>query len=208
MHSNNPETRKTLLARVRDVTDHAAWQEFVQDYGPLILGWCRRRGLQDADCSEVVQDVLLRLVVAMRDFEYNAGRGKFRGWLRTVTQHAVADFARHHSRPGAGSGDSAVGRLLCSIEDHATIDDLADVLQKQAEIEVLREAEARVKLKCKPTHWEVWRFSVREDMQAAEVAEQLGVTVSEVYVQRSRINKLVREEFLRMDRFTIDPPCT
>jgi len=42
---SSPITRPSLLLRVRDVDDNAAWTQFVEIYTPLIYGYCRSRGL-------------------------------------------------------------------------------------------------------------------------------------------------------------------
>src|SRR5215469_14934073 len=42
-------TRASLLARLGDPLDRAAWQQFVELYGSLVYGFARQRGLQDAD---------------------------------------------------------------------------------------------------------------------------------------------------------------
>ena len=69
-------TSSTLLGRLRrDPTDQDAWGEFVNRYGPQIYGWCRKRGLQDADAQDVAQTVLVKLAVKMRDFAYDPADG-------------------------------------------------------------------------------------------------------------------------------------
>jgi RNA polymerase sigma factor (sigma-70 family) len=202
----NPQnrTRGTLLSRVRDIADAEAWQEFVADYGPLILAWCGKRGLQPADSADVVQDVLARLVSAMRTFEYNPGHGRFRGWLKTVTQNAVIDFVKARQRPGEGSGDSAISRILEACESGDTVEELSRAFEQQAEIELLREAEARVKLRVKPANWEAWRLSVREELKAPDVAQRLNIEVTDVYVARSRVSKMLKEEVTRIDGLTLE----
>ncbi|MEZ6128464.1 MAG: sigma-70 family RNA polymerase sigma factor [Planctomycetaceae bacterium] len=202
----NPQhrTRGTLLARVRDITDAEAWREFVADYGPLILKWCEKHGLQPADSEDVVQDVLARLVSAMRTFDYNPGRGRFRGWLKTVTQNAVIDFVKSRQRPGEGSGDSAIGRILDACESGDTVEELSRAFEQQAEIELLREAEARVKLRVKPANWDAWRLSMHENMKAAEIARRLEIEVTDVYVARSRVSKMLKEEVTRIEGLTLE----
>lgn len=54
----SPETRPSLLVRIRDISDQVAWQEFVEIYAPLIHAYSLRRGLQDADAADVSQQVL------------------------------------------------------------------------------------------------------------------------------------------------------
>lgn len=47
-----PDTRHSLLFRLRDTTDREAWRQFVEVYSPVIYHYARRRGLQDADAAE------------------------------------------------------------------------------------------------------------------------------------------------------------
>lgn len=203
--NSEQRTRGTLLSRVRDIEDAEAWREFVADYGPLILQWCDKHGLQAADSADVVQNVLARLVKAMRNFKYDPARGRFRGWLKTVTQHAVADFVESRKRPGEGSGDSAIGRILDACESPDTIDELSRAFEQQAETELLREAEARVRLRVKPANWEAWRLSIRKGMKAPEIAAQLKLDVADVYVARSRVNKMLKQEIMTIDGLTSGP---
>ncbi len=52
-----PETRASLIVRLRDAADVAAWDEFVATYGPLVYRLALRQGLQAADADDVVQQV-------------------------------------------------------------------------------------------------------------------------------------------------------
>src|SRR5436853_119899 len=105
-------TSETLLGRLcQSPDDPAAWDRFVERYGPKIYGWCRSWRLQDADAEDVTQDVLLRLARTLRSFAYDPSRS-FRGWLRTVTHNAYADFLADGRRPDSGSGDSGVLQVL------------------------------------------------------------------------------------------------
>jgi hypothetical protein len=46
-----PATRASLLVRLRDARDGAAWTGFVDLYAPLVYGYARKVGLQDADAA-------------------------------------------------------------------------------------------------------------------------------------------------------------
>src|ERR1700757_1361148 len=101
----SPATRASLLVRLRDSGDAGAWQEFVRLYAPLIYGFARKRGLQDADAADLMQEVLRSLSSAAHRLEYDPGRGTFRGWLFTVTRNKVFNFLESRSRRVLGSGD-------------------------------------------------------------------------------------------------------
>lgn len=83
-------THVSLLARLRDDADQAAWREFHERYADLIRGFASRQGLQPADCDDIVQDVLVKLSAALPEFRYDPGRGKFRSYLKTVAVRAIA----------------------------------------------------------------------------------------------------------------------
>ena len=87
----SPETRPSLLLRIRDAQDHAAWVEFVEVYAPLVHAYARTRGLQDADAADVTQDVLQAVANHAERFDYDPSRGSFRGWLFRITLNKLRD---------------------------------------------------------------------------------------------------------------------
>lgn len=95
---NHDTTRRSLLIRVRDPQDQGAWYEFDECYRELILRYCRAKGLQPADAEDVRQMVMISLSSAMRNFEYQPAKGRFRGYLGRIVSNAVA---RHHARRSA-----------------------------------------------------------------------------------------------------------
>src|SRR5271156_2503208 len=85
-------TSLTLIERVQKFpADAEAWDEFVRRYHPMIHAWCVKWGLQDSDADDVSQIVLVKLLAAMRKFQYDPARS-FRGWLRSVTHNTWTDF--------------------------------------------------------------------------------------------------------------------
>jgi RNA polymerase sigma-70 factor (ECF subfamily) len=189
--NGEPATRSTLLYRLRDLSDQQAWNEFVERYAPKIYGWCRRYRLQEADAADVTQDVLGRMVAAIRRFEYDPARGSFRGWLKTVTSNLIRDLAQSWSRPGRGQGGGGPAELA---QAPAALTDLTALLEAEAEQDLLREAEERVRLRVQAHTWQAYALTAVERQPAAAVARQLNLTVSDVYVAKSRVIKLLRQE--------------
>src|SRR3954454_10722174 len=87
-----PLTRASLLVRIRDGADHDAWQQFVAVYAPVVYGFARKRGLQDADAADVMQDVLRSVARAAAKLNYDPSRGSFRAWLYTVARNRIFNF--------------------------------------------------------------------------------------------------------------------
>ncbi len=194
--AGNPEptTSLTLLGRLRDApADETAWAQFVERYAPRLYGWCRQWGLQEADAQDVTQDVLLLLAEKMRSFVYDP-EGSFRGWLRTLTCRAWYDFVAHQRRAGRGSG--GLGQALQTLE---ACSDLARRLEDEFDRELLDEAMARVRLRVEPHTWEAFRLLALEGLPGARVAEELHMKVATVFVARSKVQKLLREEVRRLE---------
>src|SRR5207253_8974782 len=124
-------------------TDQEAWRKFVHRYGPKILRWCRQWKLQEADAEDVTQNVLTKMAAKLQSFVYDPARS-FRGWLKTLTTHALSDFVADRRRPGQGSGDSKVADLLDTLEART---DLVAQLEEEFDREVLEEALTRVRLR-------------------------------------------------------------
>ncbi len=190
-------TSATLLGRLRNLpTDQVAWSEFVDRYGVVIYGWCRRWHLQDADARDVTQAVLASLCIKMRTFVYDT-RLSFRGWLRTLTHHALSDLAAAR-RPGArGAGSGEDSDWLESLEAR---EDLIERIDEQFDRELLEEATIRVRMRVEPHTWEAFRLTAIERMTGAAVADQLGMKVATVFKAKSKVQRILREEVGRLER--------
>jgi RNA polymerase sigma factor (sigma-70 family) len=193
----NSATRQSLLLRVRDLSDRAAWQDFVECYAPRVFAWCLRFRLQEADAADATQTVLMKLVEGLRSFEYDSERGRFRGWLKTVTRHVSADVARGWRE--RGTGDSQFLETLHNLEQPAAADALLEEVELGYQKELLRRAAVSVQVRVQPKTWDAYRLTCEQELSASQVAAQLGMPVSEVYVSKSRVLKMLREEIRRMD---------
>ena len=189
-------TRITLLGRLRrDPTNQKAWGEFVDQYGPKIMGWCQRWNLQEADAQDVTQNVLLKLAEKLRDFTYDP-KGSFRAWLKTVALHACSDFMESRNKPGLGSGDSQVGQFLQNTEAR---DDLVKHLEQEFDREILEEAMQRIRLRVAPQTWKAFWLTAWEGLPGAEAAERVPMQVAQVYVAKRRVQKMLQEDVAKLE---------
>src|SRR5437667_8501877 len=104
--SDAPATRLSLLVRLRDARDDEAWTQFVDLYAPLVYGFARKHGLQDADAADLTQDVLRAVAGAIGKLNYDPRRGSFRGWFFTVVRNKLRNFLSARKRQDQGSGDT------------------------------------------------------------------------------------------------------
>ena len=81
-------TSSKLLERARSC-DQDAWRRLVDLYGCLVLYWCGQAGLQQADRSEVFQEVFHAVAKNIKRFLGDRHSDTFRGWLRTITRRKL-----------------------------------------------------------------------------------------------------------------------
>ena len=192
----SPATRASLLVRLRDGSDADAWQEFVRLYAPVIYGFARKRGLQDADAADLMQDVLRSVSMAMGRLDYDPIRGTFRGWLFTVTRNKVFNFLDSRGRRVQGTGDSRVQQRL---EQHADADGtLSADWEADYQRALAAQAMERVKKEFQSATWDAFLLTAVEGRTPAEVSARVGLSVGAIYVAKSRVIARLRQEIERM----------
>lgn len=187
-------TSVSLLHSLRTNPDSVVWSQFVDRYEGLIKNWCRAWGLQEADRDDVTQDVLLSLSKAMREFRYDPSQS-FRAWLKTVTRNAAGSFGKKSQRPGKGSGGSTIVKIMSSLEAQ---DDLSKRLEDEYDGELTELAILRVRMTVKPRTWQAFQLTAIDGRSGAEVAKELNMQVSHVYVAKSELMKALRLEIQRL----------
>ncbi len=191
-----PVTRVTLLTRLKDGSDAEAWREFVQLYGPVVYGFARKRGLQDADAADLMQEVLRSVARNAEKMEYDPARGTFRGWLYTVTRNKIYNFLNGQRNRPRGAGDSAAQERLDAVADKAADRD------DDWELEYRRRLSARamelVEHEFQPNTWKAFWGTAVEGRAAQEVGAELKMSPGAVYVAKSRVLARLREEVQRL----------
>ena len=190
------KTRETLLERIKNPLDENSWEDFVRYYQPFIYGVVRGMRISHHDAEEIVQTILLKAWKKLPDFEYDRGRGRFRGWLCQVTGNAVRDFIRRR-RPDMGPGVEQIDEQtqLAGVSQ-PEVDRLAE---KEWRRHVSDLAWARVKERFQPRVAEAFLLTV-QGVPVAEIMQRLELAESSVYVYKGRVQKELRAEIIRINR--------
>ncbi len=192
-NSSVPETHPSLLLRIRDAGDGKSWQEFVDVYGPLIHGYCRKRGLQDADAAEVMQVVLHQVSRSILKFDYQPERGRFRHWLGKVTHSKLANFKARACQACQGvRGTEGPGLGEAPAHDQET------AWSEAFNAHVYRTALARVRPFFKTETWRAFEMVWVEDRPAAEAAQELARPVARIYDAKKRVLARLHREVRKL----------
>jgi RNA polymerase sigma factor (sigma-70 family) len=192
--NSDDDTSLTLMMRIQKTpADPRAWDDFIEHYRPMIETWCRTWGLQASDVDDVTQDVLLKLLAAIEQFQYDPSRS-FRSWLKTVTQHALTDFSRARKRRACQLG----GKLESLADSSDALADLEKKFEGAFDAELLEMAMKRAEKRVKPRNWQAFQLTTIEGLSGAEAAARLEMPVAQLYVAKNRVQKLLQEEILNL----------
>ncbi|MGB7346625.1 MAG: sigma-70 family RNA polymerase sigma factor [Pirellulaceae bacterium] len=185
----DPDTRESLIARLPDHTDRAAWHEFVELYEPLIYGIGRRHGLQRADAGDLVQDVLVAVANSIQNFEPDRQRGRFRSWLFRIARNQSLLQLRKLKHHVPGTGDSDVSRML---HNHAADDPTETEFDAAFRRRAFRWAARRVRENVQSATWEAFSRTAIGGESPQSVADAMKIEVGAVYLSRSRVMAKLR----------------
>ncbi len=193
---NPPETRHSLLLRVRDPSDDAAWAEFAAIYRPIICRFAVFRGLQETDAEDLAQQVLLAVSGAIKRWTPDPQRAKFRTWLRRIAENAILN-ALTRGIPDRSSGDDEIKAFLdlrpaCSGPD-------SDFLKMEYRREVFTWAATQIREEFSQGTWKSFWLTAVEGIEVETAALKLGRTRGSVYASRSRVMKRLKQKVEEFD---------
>src|SRR6516165_8809411 len=164
-----PATRASLLVRLRDRQDHAAWSEFVRLYAPVVYRFARRRGLQDADAADLMQEVLRSVSASVGAFDPKLGL--FRSWLFTLAHRRLYDFVQRRHRQEAAGGQATLQML-----DALPARDEQESWNQEFERQVFALAAELVRPTFSETTWRAFELTAVEGKSGQEAAQALGIS--------------------------------
>ena len=182
-----PETSYTLIKKLSaDVTSvsEAAWVRFFDLYVPVMRRFVEWND-KTRDPDDVVQDVLVKLLDAVRRGRYDPGRAKFRTFLATVIRNHLVSLYRRDAARGAGS-NVPIDELLTEPSVPASQGDALDLAWARARHEAAVE-HVLTKTALSAQSKAVYRAHVLEGRPAGEVAAEFGITKGNVAKIKFRV---------------------
>ena len=191
-----PTTQPSLLVRIRDARDHEAWRQFVRIYGPVVYGYGRKRGLQDADAADLTQEVMRAVAGSVGRLDYDRRRGSFRGWLCTLAHHKLHDLMARRHRNGRGGEDTGMQDWL---EGQPAREEDFALWDQEYERRLFARAADDVCGSLQDATWQAFWLTAVEGRAGKDVAGELGMSVAAVYVAKSRVMARLRDRIQELE---------
>jgi RNA polymerase sigma-70 factor, ECF subfamily len=154
--------------------DETEWRRFHEIYYPFLSASVRARGVPDAEVSEIVQRIYLRVLRHARRFE---SANAFEAWLHCLARCEVVDAARRNRRrTWLGERFQQWSLTRAGTADSGTIRHLHEALEK------LPAADRHL----------VSRHYL-EGWSQDELADETGLSVKAVECRLARLRRLLRK---------------
>lgn len=204
-----PDTRISLILRLAAAEDVEAWREFAAIYAPAVFALARSRGLQAADAEDLIQELLLAVARMASRWQPDPERARFRTWLFRVARNLLADhFARRQLVAVSVVDDNVLATEAQGVSQSLHVQhqqELDEAYQFEIRRAIFHRASERVRARISQTTWEAFQATAIEDAPIATVSLRLGISIGSIYVARSRVMKLLRQEVDRLENANADP---
>ena len=181
-----PTTSPTLLERLA-AGDEVGFAEFERRYAPMIVTLGQLRRLDDRECAELVQEVLLVFFRKGEDFRFDPARGRFRTFLGKVIRDCATDILRR--RPGVHVAEAA-----SEIPDETPTPDVAAdrVLLRMMRADALEQLLERLRERVSPETYRIFEYYTLKQHSPAEALD--GEPVGRNRIYKVKMTLLPEEE--------------
>jgi len=185
-----PETDYSLIDRVKDMSNGASWLDFMRIYQPVVYRLARRRGMQDADAHDIVQQVFASISRSLASWKPAKDQPPFRAWLTTIARNAITT-ALTRRRPDQGTGSSSVADVL---EQVPNAEQTNTELIMEARREIVRWAAKQIRPEFTELTWDIFWKTAMQEFSVAEVSKSTGRSIGAIYVTRHRVLSRLKEK--------------
>ena len=196
-------TRKSLIARLDNWEDQKTWDEFYKTYWKLIYAVGVKAGLRSDEAFDVVQETILSIAKQSKKNMYDPEKGSFKSWLMNMTRWRINDQFRKRKKDTAmnvGDWDEEGSKtaVIDRVEDpqSGTLERLWDVEWKKNLADAALE---KVKAQVSPKQFQIFDCYVIREWDAGKVQRQLGVSMSQVYLAKHRVGKILKKELAKLN---------
>ena len=184
------KTRPSLLDRIRDAADPLAWDDFYDQYWPVVFNFAKYRGCSNETAQDVVQDVMLEVFKKREVFQYDPVKGRFRNWLGGIVRNLVA---KRHGKPSErvrARGGESDENLRESEDPRPEVDEVWQQVFDEGLLCVLLDV---VRREVAPSTYQAFELVALEGLSGADAAKVTGLSPNAVYKARGSVLKRLSE---------------
>lgn len=197
LRPEHPTLSSGLLNGARQM-DAESWSRLVNTFAPVVYSWCRNSGVAEADTADIVQLVFVSVARGIRTFERRKEVGSFRSWLATITRSRVRDHFRRLSKQEIPVGGTDAWQSLQQTPAPSDEELATNVCVASSDGIVESQVVNSVRAEFEPRTWMAFWLTAVDGKAAAEVAESLRMSRSNVYQSKSRILRRLRERLSQL----------
>lgn len=186
-----PDTSESLILRVRNPADGAAWSAFLAIYRPVVYRMARERGLQDADAEDLAQRVFVSIARSVSGWEPDVSRPPFRAWLYHIARNEIVKVITR-AKPDTGAGSSSVQELLNAVPESEP--ETASELIRESRLQAFRWAAEEVEPEFTKRTWSMFWKSTVDGTSIESVAQANKCSAGAVYLARFRVMGRIKEK--------------
>ena len=189
-----PDTPKTLLEKLRD-GDEISKAEFYALYREMIVSLGTLKGLNRAECDDLVQEVMILFFGKARDFHFQPEKAHFRTWFGRIIHGKIIDLIRKR-KPVVS--EEVLNVMPADTEAPDRLFDLAC----QAELRkiYLQEALQHLKTKIEPENYRIFEYYVLKNHSASDTMRLFGISRNQLDKTKSRTQAILKKIVTEMKR--------
>jgi RNA polymerase sigma-70 factor (ECF subfamily) len=191
-----PLTRQSLIVQLR-AQNRDAWEELLKVYEAAIYRYCLSRGLQEADACDVTQEVFVAVHQRIETWDVDPAKGSFRGWMFRTARNIAADKAAQRAKQALAAGDTEAIARFANLPE--IMDQERTAFIQEYRRALFRWAVEEIRPEVSTTSWQAFLLTAVKGRDAASVAEELNISVSNVYTSKCRIVAKIRAKIVELE---------
>lgn len=183
-----------MLDALHDAGNADVWEQFDRRYRPILIGFARNLGLTDQDAADIAQETLARFLSEYRDGRYDREKGRLGAWLVGIARYRILDLRRRSAGKYQLAGESAI----MDLDDEKNLSRVWEDERRHAVLRIAME-ELQENSRTDPKTIKVFEMLMVHSVPPQVVADELEISVHDVYLAKSRVAQRLRKIVERIE---------
>lgn len=198
------KTRQSLIGKLQNWDNQAAWNDFYNTYSRLIYYACRKANLRDHEAQDCMQFVLLKMANQSKKESYDPEKGSFRSWLMRLTSWTISDMIRKRnqdeSRILQPFADDAGEESIIDQQEDTKARSFEQIWNEEWQSHIILLALERVKSDIKSIYYQIYINSVFEGLSTSDLVSKWNKPAAYIYLAIYRCKKALIVEIAKIKK--------